>query len=529
MSTRAVIYARFSTDRQTDSSIADQARVCTEYAARQGWQICERYEDQGISGAALGNRPGVLRLQEAALGRRFDVLLVTDLSRLSRSQGDLSKMIDRLTAKGIRVIGVQDGYDSSRRGHKMQAGLSGIIGEAFREMIKDRTYSALESRAKERRPTGGKAFAYRDGRVDTGEAAIVREIFERFADGASCKTIASELNRRGVPSPGSSWKRTERRTKGWMGSGVRVILRNPKYIGTVNWNVCEWRKDCDTGKRQRVVRPRSEWITHTDESLRIVPDALWQRAQSRMDPAKDDLRLKSGGKPKYLLSGLLRCDACGANYSIMDSRAYGCHSHFDGNSCSNAIRVPKSHIEDVLLRGPETGLAALLAPERIERMAAEMQRYYAQRLREVQTRSFEAPRELQELVARIERLRERLRQGDPDMPPDEIQAAIERAEAKRRDLEAQTPETKQSAKLLSILPRAAELYRRQIAQGLDGNAREALKARVFLREWFGGKIRLEPLPDGGLMAHWNQNVTALLRGCERLVAGASTGRGLRLI
>jgi hypothetical protein len=57
-------------------------------------------------------------------------------------------------------------------------------------------------------------------------------------------------------------------------------------------------------------------------------------------------------------------------------------------------------------------------------------------------------------------------------------------------------------------------------QGLDGNPREALKARVFLREWFTGKIRLELLPDGGLKAHWNQNAAALLRGCERVVAGA---------
>lgn len=72
---------------------------------------------------------------------------------------------------------------------------------------------------------------------------------------------------------------------------------------------------------------------------------------------------------------------CGANYTIMDSRCYGCHSHYDGNSCSNAIRVRKDHIEDVLLRGPETGLAALLSPERVERMAKEMQTYYAERLR----------------------------------------------------------------------------------------------------------------------------------------------------
>jgi DNA invertase Pin-like site-specific DNA recombinase len=88
------------------------------------------FEDQDISGAALGNRPGVLRLQEAALARHIDAVLVTDLSRLSRSNGDLSKMIDRLVAKSIRIVGVQDGYDSGRRGHKLQAGLSGIIREA---------------------------------------------------------------------------------------------------------------------------------------------------------------------------------------------------------------------------------------------------------------------------------------------------------------------------------------------------------------------------------------------------------------
>jgi hypothetical protein len=50
-------------------------------------------------------------------------------------------------------------------------------------------------------------------------------------------------------------------------------------------------------------------------------------------------------------------------------------------------------------------------------------------------------------------------------------------------------------------PRAAELYCRQVAQGLDSDVREALKAAVFLRDWFSGKIRLEPLPDGGLVAH----------------------------
>jgi DNA invertase Pin-like site-specific DNA recombinase len=79
-------------------------------------------------------------------------------------------------ARGIRIIGVQDGYDSARRGHKLQAGLLGIVGEAFREMVKNRTYAALESRAKDRRRTGGRAYGYRDGKVDEKEASIVKEI-----------------------------------------------------------------------------------------------------------------------------------------------------------------------------------------------------------------------------------------------------------------------------------------------------------------------------------------------------------------
>ncbi len=256
------------------------------------------------------------------------------------------------------------------------------------------------------------------------------------------------------------------------------------------------------------MRDRSEWITHRDESLRIVTDALWDRAQVRMNPAKGDKHLKCGGKPRHLLSGLLRCSACGAHYTIADKFSYSCSSNHDGNACGNTVRVRRDRAEEILL-GPIN--EQLLAPDRVERMAAEMRTYFAERNKAMQARATEAPRELQELGARIDRLRERLRKGDPDMPTDEIQAAIDRAEAKRAELQDQQPEAKQSAKVLAMLPRAAEMYRRQIAEGLSGDERAAGKARVFLRDWFGGRIQLEALPDGGLMAHWNENAAALLR------------------
>ena len=112
---------------------------------------------------------------------------------------------------------------------------------------------------------------------------------------------------------------------------------------------------------------------------------------------------------------------------------------------------------------------------------------YAEQTKARQTRAAEAPKELQDLIARIARLRERLRKGDPEMVPDELLAAIDRAEGK--ELESEQSEAKASAKLLSILPKAAALYREQIARGLDGNPGAAAKSHVVLKEMFG-KIAL---------------------------------------
>lgn len=514
---RTVIYSRFSTDRQNESSIADQVRICAEYLTREGWHLVEMFEDQAISGAAIGNRPGVLKMQDAALARRFDALLVTDLSRLSRSNGDLSKLIDRLVVRGIRVIGIQDGYDSARRGHKLQAGLTGIMGEAFREMIRDRTHAALESRAKERRPTGGKCYGYRHGAVYESEAAIVREIFERYIDGASCRTIAKELNARGLPSPGAAWNRTERRCRGWVASGIRAMLRNERYTGLIRWNTSEWRKDPDSGKRMRFKRPRSEWCEYQDEALRIIPDSVFVCASARTkDSGSDNQRLKSGGKARYLLSGLLKCDLCGAHYVLGSASSYACSGYLGGD-CTNNVRVRRERVEAAIL---DPIRKDLLAPERVERMAQGMRTLFAKAMGEQAERADSVPAELQALNKRIGRLRERLEAGDPDLEPDEIQAAIERAEEKRKDLVDVQPAAKQSAKMLAMLPKAAEMYRRQIAQGLDNDPRAAGKARMILRKLLNGTIRLIP-DQGGLWAEYQLQPAALLKGVE--IKGVGTG------
>jgi site-specific DNA recombinase len=161
---KAAIYSRFSTDKQTELSIVDQVRVCTEYASKQGWTISHRFEDQGISGAAIGNRPGCVDMLEAAKAKTFDVLLVMDTSRLSRSSADLSKIADRLVFMGLRIVAVQEsGADTSKDGWEIYFGLSGLMGQQFRKMTSKKTHTALESRARGRQAHRGTLLRLPDG------------------------------------------------------------------------------------------------------------------------------------------------------------------------------------------------------------------------------------------------------------------------------------------------------------------------------------------------------------------------------
>ena len=332
---RVIAYARFSTEHQSERSIQDQLRVCRDYAHGQGWTVAAEYSDEGISGAALGNRPGV-RAALAALDGG-GVLLINDLSRLSRSQ-DLAPLITRLRHRGVRVIGVQDGYDSDSRTARMQAGLSGIMSEEFRAMIGDRTRSALEMRAREGRPTGGKAYS---------DPLIVPEIFARFAAGESLKAIASDLNRRGIPSPGANWKARNGTRGRWLVSALHALLRNELYVGRKVWNRSRWVKDPDTGKRLRRERPESEWVITTCQPM--IDAATWSKVQARLSHR----RTGKGGKPRYLLSGLLECALCGSRLIVVggSQRRYVCGQHHAGgpHACANSTGIPRLVAEEYIL------------------------------------------------------------------------------------------------------------------------------------------------------------------------------------
>lgn len=118
---RAALYARYSTDRQRETSIGDQLRAAHDRAAREGWPIVATHADEGISGSTpVALRPGGKALPADALAGRFDVLILEGLDRLSRDLGEADTLVKRLEHRGIRIVGTADGYDRQRRGTGLQ-------------------------------------------------------------------------------------------------------------------------------------------------------------------------------------------------------------------------------------------------------------------------------------------------------------------------------------------------------------------------------------------------------------------------
>jgi site-specific DNA recombinase len=106
----------------------------------------------------------------------------------------------------------------------------------------------------------------------------------------------------------------------------------------VKWNQNRYERDPDTKIHKCRKRPESEWLTYRDESLRIVSDELWDRSVRRRTP-NPAAKLKCGGRPKFLLSGILKCGVCGASYVMKNDRSYGCAGYMPKEETAQTERT----------------------------------------------------------------------------------------------------------------------------------------------------------------------------------------------
>lgn len=467
---RTAAYARYSTELQSAASIEDQLRNVRAYCARMGWPEPTVYSDAAMSGARV-DRPGYQALLRDA--GRFDVILVDDLSRLSRDSVESARALRRLTFAGVRVIGVSDGVDTAAKGHKVNAGLRGLMGELYLDDLRDKTHRGLAGRAMAGASAGGLPYGYRITQTghrepDDAQAAVVRRIFASYVGGMTAREIAAELNRDRVPSPrGGTWAMTA--IHGDVRRGIG-ILANPIYVGRQVWNRSRWVKHPDSGRRVRQERPTSEWVTTEHPELAIVDRATWGAAQARLKRNSRNTGT-AGRPPKHLLSGLLRCGDCGGPMVAIDRYRYGCATAKDRGTCHSKVRVARTVAETALLAGVKAELLSDEAFRRFQRAAAASLKAGASSPDGIKRKLADAQRMRENVMAAI-------RAG---IITPSTKAELERAELAVAQAERELADFRAPAQLL---PHARQVWQRMVAN-LSGEVRSSPKAREALRSMLG--------------------------------------------
>jgi site-specific DNA recombinase len=352
---RAAIYARYSDDRQNDRSIEDQVALCQAKAVRDGFRVAAVFSDRVKSSASMHGRPGVADLLASAKAGRFDILIVEELDRLSRSQSDLASIYDRLTFVGIDILTLHTGG----RTDQIQVGIRGIVGALFLTDLAHKVRRGAMGNIREGKHAGGLAYGYNTTPGQPGEwvindaqAAVVRRIFTQYIAGERTPAIARKLNTDGIKPPrGSYWQ-----PGALTGSNSRHngILGNEIYCGRLVWNRVRMIKDPETGKRVSRPNPESEWQRAAAPHLMIVSPEMFDRAAA-IKQSRGNLAPTHRRAPKALLSGLLRCGACGGGMSIKGPDRSGtrivCTTFHNSKLCGNNRTYYQHHIEETVLSG----------------------------------------------------------------------------------------------------------------------------------------------------------------------------------
>ena len=542
--TRIATYARFSTDKQRDSSIEDQVRNCMSLAKRNQWTAIHHFEDRAISGASK-DRPGFRKMLKAAQSKEFDVLLVDDLSRLSRDDIETKQVIRRFKYQGLRIIGVSDGYDSSVKGEKIQASMRGLMNELYLDDLREKTHRGMTGQAMAGNNTGGRCYGYTHhaiedprkldahGRpvvtavrreINPDQAKIITHIYERFATGWSPRAIAQELNEMGIPSPrGGKWLQSAIYGDKDDGTG---ILNNCLYDGRYIWNRREWRKNPDTGKRTYVKRPKGDWIETEMPELRIISPELWGRVKDRQARLSSEqgervrlgLRAASASASgcstgrgfKYLFSGMLKCSQCGANFVMHSTTSYACAKNINGGhaACSNFYRLPRRKVEKRLL---DVLKQELLTPKACEQFAVEVKNELMSRAKEFQADVKQAQREVEGSQRDIDNIMIAIKAG---VITASTREGLEAAEAQKMKAQerldaAHLMDERSIGRMMDMLPKALERYRTAI-DGIETVLGSNLEhSRTILKELLGN-IHLSPEKHGlkaELRLDWTKSIS----------------------
>ena len=296
---RAVIYARYSSDRQKEASIEQQVKECMDYITRKGYSLVRVYSDSAKSASHdVEKRSEFLKLIDDSKYGEFDVVVSYALDRISREEhGGFYGYENTLNKNGVRIEYATQVFDDGYGGEISKAVHVTMAAEYVAQLRKNVVRGMRDNVMKGNYNGGGRLpIGIRivdDGKgnkrytPDEAVAPLVEQAFKLYVMGKSSKEIADFLNHNGV--------------RNCYGNKISVntvnrMIGNPIYKGT----------------KITTFDNKVEHKIYTVEGVcePIVSEDLWENAQLAHE--KREYRgARSDARVEYILHGKLYCGICG--------------------------------------------------------------------------------------------------------------------------------------------------------------------------------------------------------------------------
>lgn len=359
---RAAIYARASKDADGDElSVTRQLEDGRARAQYRRVPVIDEYVDNDISASGKRKRPSFERLLDDIRSGRVNVIISTEISRITRgAPGDEIRLYELGMERGLRLW-LTRGQDldlSTATGRLMASWMIGIARHEIEQKGERQKRANLQAARQGRWVSGRRPFGYEpDGvTIRPDEAQAVKDGYADLLAGVSLGMIAAEWNRRGFTA--QTGYRADRKgvPSQWDRSGVRTVLTNPRYAGLRSYV-----PGADKLTRS-VIRVRVDSVVAKAEWPAIVSEDTWRAAVSiLLDPS----RYTGVRSTIALLTGLARCQ-CGAEVhggkNQLGTRTYRCKGK-PGCFCRAAEPIDLYVVKVLLKRLSRPDAVGLLASE----------------------------------------------------------------------------------------------------------------------------------------------------------------------
>ncbi|MDE5765595.1 MAG: recombinase family protein [Clostridia bacterium] len=320
----AVIYARYSSDSQSEQSIEGQLRVCEEYAQRNNILILNTYIDRAMTGTN-DNRPDFQKMLKDSNRKEWNYVLVYKLDRFSRNKYESTIHKKTLKNNGVTLLSAMENIPDTPEGIILESLLEGMNQYFSAELSQKVRRGMKETRLKGNFTGGYILYGYnvenRKVVINENQAEVVRYIFEQYSLGVFVKDIMKSLTAKGIYNHGKPFARNT----------VYNILKNEKYSGIYRHN----------GEVFENMYPQ------------IVPTEIYEKVRAKIN---ENQYGKRSVEVVYLLRHKLKCGYCGQPISAETGtskngqvkRYYKCLGRKRQNGCQKSM-IGKDYLENLII------------------------------------------------------------------------------------------------------------------------------------------------------------------------------------